>query len=104
MQNGLTVDKEFKNVRSVGRLHGGHIHRESEEVLLKIARDRGFEGVLRSTLRSQGYFPESLFYTMLGRGDRIVLARSYLDLLQPHDVEGQSAAPSATDRSDTSRE
>jgi hypothetical protein len=81
-QNGLTVDKEFKNARSVGRLHGGHIHRESEEVLLEIARDRGFEHALRSTLQSQGYFPESLFYTMLGRGDRIVLARSYLQLLR----------------------
>lgn len=85
MKNGLTVDKEFKNVRSVGRLHGGHMHRQSEEVLLEIARDRGFEDTLRSTLKSQSYFPESLFYTMLGRGDRILLARSYVELLQPRD-------------------
>ena len=81
-QNGLTVDAEFKNVRSVGRLHSGTIHRESEAVLLEIARDRGFEDVLRSTLQSQGYFPESVFYTLLGRGDRIVLSRSHAELLQ----------------------
>lgn len=80
-QNGLTVDAEFKNVRSVGRLHGGTIHKDSETVLLEIARDRGFEDVLRWTLQSQGYFPESVFYALLGRGDRIVLSRSHADLL-----------------------
>jgi hypothetical protein len=91
-QNGLTVDKEFKNVRSVGRLHGGHIHRESEEILLEIAQDRGFDHILRSTLQSQGYFPESLFYTMLGRGDRILLARSYAELLRQRDAAPQGDA------------
>jgi hypothetical protein len=80
--NGVHVDAEFKNVRSVGRLHAGTIHRDSETVLLEIARDRGFEDVLRSTLQSQGYFPESVFYTLLGRGDRIVLSRTHADLLQ----------------------
>ncbi|MFA6954970.1 MAG: hypothetical protein WC538_03770 [Thermoanaerobaculia bacterium] len=80
-QNGRHVDAEFKNVRSVGRLRAGTIHKDSETVLLEIARDRGFEDVLRSTLKSCGYFPESVFYTLLGRGDRIVLSRSHAELL-----------------------
>jgi hypothetical protein len=80
--NGLHVDAEFKNIRSVDRLRAGHIHEDSEAVLLEIARDRGFEDVLRSTLKSQGYFPESVFYTLLGRGDRVALSRSYADLLR----------------------
>lgn len=36
VQNRLTVDAEFKNIPSVGRLHAGTIHRESEALLLAL--------------------------------------------------------------------
>jgi len=50
--SAVTVDKELKNIRSVGRLHGAHIHRESEAILIEIARERGFADILQSTHRS----------------------------------------------------
>ena len=71
--NGLSVNHEFKLVASPGRLRRGHIYEDTERVLVEIATRRGFGHVLRSTLQSQGYFPESIFYTFLGRPDHIVV-------------------------------
>jgi hypothetical protein len=76
---GLTVDEEFKNTRSRGRLRPSHIHRDTETVLLEMARERGFGEILASTLASVGYFPESLFYTVVGRADRFVISRAEED-------------------------
>jgi CHAT domain len=77
----LTVDEEFKNVRSRGRLRPSHIHRDTETVLREMAQERGFDHVLASTLASVGYFPESLFYALVGRGDRLVISKEREDLL-----------------------
>lgn len=65
--------EEFMMRRSPGRLTRGHVYKNTEEVLLEIASERGFAHQLRPVIESRSYFPESLFYTMIGRPDRIVL-------------------------------
>jgi hypothetical protein len=92
-RDGQTVDHEFKNLRSRGRLRSGHIYQDSEAVLMEIAKARGFDGVLGSTLASVGYLPESLFYVLLGRGDRFVLSRERSDLLSGRQHPTRAPAP-----------
>jgi hypothetical protein len=70
---------EFMMRRSRGRLRLGHIYKDTEEILLEIARERGFSHQLRSVVESKNYFPESLFYTMIGRPDRIVISDALTD-------------------------
>jgi len=52
-----TVIYEFMQKRSVGRLRKGHIYKDSEEILLEIARERGIESTFRAWMRFPGYIP-----------------------------------------------
>ncbi|WP_157759029.1 CHAT domain-containing protein [Cystobacter fuscus] len=70
---------EFMMQRSPGRLTRGHIYKNTEEVLLEIASERGFAHQLRPVIEERSYFPESLFYTMIGRPDRIVFSDDILN-------------------------
>ena len=69
-----SVRTEFMMRRSRGRLKRGHIYKNTEDVLLEIALERGFAHQLRPIIETKSYFPESLFYTMIGRPDRIVIS------------------------------
>ncbi len=71
-KNGKTVIEEFMHERSVGRLRRSHIYEDTETILAEIAQDRGIGDKFRSWLASQGYFPESVFYVVMGWPDRIV--------------------------------
>ncbi|MFE8604947.1 CHAT domain-containing protein [Archangium violaceum] len=70
---------EFMMRRSRGRLRRSHVYEDTEAVLLEIARERGFERILAPVIESKSYFPESLFYTMIGRPDRIVISDPLTD-------------------------
>ena len=72
-QTGRPVIEEFMNVRSRGLLRVGHIYQDTERVLETIADEEGVGDKVRSWLRSPGYVPESLFYSFMGRPDRIFL-------------------------------
>lgn len=68
-----TVLYEFEQKRSIGRLRRAHIYRDSEQVLLEIARQRGIEETFQSWMKSPGYVPESAFYPVIGWPERIIL-------------------------------
>lgn len=68
-----TVIYEFMQRRSAGRLRKSHIYKDSEEILLEIARERGIESTFRAWMRFPGYIPESVFYSVIGWPERIVL-------------------------------
>lgn len=73
---------EFQRHRSVGRLRAAHVYEDTERILQKMADERGFGSTFRSTLKSQGYFPESLFYYFLGQPNRIVFHDPLAELIQ----------------------
>jgi hypothetical protein len=77
---------EFMNKRSVGRLRGSNIYRDSEDVLLEIAKDRGVENTFRAWLNFPGYVPESVFYPVIGWPERVVIQdkdiKKYSDVLK----------------------
>jgi hypothetical protein len=72
---GLPVIQEFMLNRANGELRRGHVYRDTEEVLGRIADDQGVGTRVRNWFRSPGYVPESLFYVMIGRPERIFLRR-----------------------------
>src|SRR6185295_851250 len=82
-----SVLTEFMMRRATGRLRRAHVYEDTERVLGEIAEERGLGGQFRSTMRSQGYVPESLLYTMMGRPDRIVVADQALDKLAAEEHE-----------------
>jgi hypothetical protein len=84
-----SVIYEFMQKRSVGRLRAGHIYKDSEEVLLEIAKERGIETIFRAWMRFPGYVPESVFYSVIGWPERIVvqdpLVKELVDLSKRKD-------------------
>jgi hypothetical protein len=73
LDSGRLIINEFKHHRSIGRLRSSHIYKDTEEILLEIARETGDENWVRATLSSKSFFPESAFYVLIGRSDDIVL-------------------------------
>jgi hypothetical protein len=71
--SGRRVINEFKHQRSSGRLRPYHIYRDTEEVLLEIAKEMGDEKWVRAQLSSPGFFPETAFYMLIGNTDEIIL-------------------------------
>jgi hypothetical protein len=67
------VLSRFMLERSSGRLRTTHVYEDTIELLQEMADEDGVGQEFRATLDSQGYFPESLFYVLLGRPDRVVL-------------------------------
>ena len=73
-QNGeLTVIEKFMQQRSVGRIRLGHVYKDTEDVLLEMAREDGIEEKFTQWIHNSGYVPESLFYSMIGWPERIIL-------------------------------
>lgn len=67
------VVTRFKLERSRGRLRPEHVYDDTLNVLREMADEDGAGKMFRATMDSQGYFPESLLYVLLGRPDRIIL-------------------------------
>jgi hypothetical protein len=68
-----SVIEEFMLYRSKSRLRPEHIYEDTERLLEEIAHERGCGEWFKAAMKSQGYFPESILYTMIGRPDRIVI-------------------------------
>lgn len=64
---GVSVLKEFMNVRSKGGLRGGSVYEDTERLLLELADEQGMASQVRAWLTTSGYVPESLFYNFMGR-------------------------------------
>jgi hypothetical protein len=67
-----TVNYEFKMKSSVGKLRGEHFYQDTENVLHELAVKRGIENKFRGWM-SNGYFPESLLYMIVGQPDKIFI-------------------------------
>ena len=57
---------------SVGKLRGEHFYQDTENVLHELAVKRGIENKFRGWM-SNGYFPESLLYMIVGQPDKIFI-------------------------------
>lgn len=84
---------EFKRRRSVGRLRFGRVYQDTEALLEEMADERGFGDVFRATMRSQGYLPESLFYVLVGRPERILLHDATAEAMRAKAGDETAAAP-----------
>ncbi|MGK5441802.1 CHAT domain-containing protein [Micromonospora sp. URMC 105] len=71
--SGLPVLQEFMVNRSSGRLRRAHIYADTEGLLAEIAEDQGMRNRVLNWFRNPGYVPESLFYILAGRPERIYM-------------------------------
>ncbi|WMY79410.1 CHAT domain-containing protein [Citricoccus sp. I39-566] len=65
-EKGTPPIVEFMSKRSTGRIRPWRLYEDVEAVLLEIAAERGDETAVRGWLRSPGYIPESMMYTVVG--------------------------------------
>jgi hypothetical protein len=77
-KSGRAVMEEFTLVRSLGRLRGS-TYADAEAVLDEMAQENGVHDKFRSSVRAQGYLPQSAFYVVMGWPDLIVLHDSDFD-------------------------
>lgn len=78
-QTGTSPIEEFQTIRSKGRLHTSTIYGDTVGVLSEIADERGVGPAFRQWVRTQGFVPETLFYTLLGWPERILLRDEVLE-------------------------
>jgi CHAT domain len=71
--DGRSVLAEFLGARSAGQLHRGNLYRDTERVLGQIADEQGIGDKVRNWFRQPGYVPETLFYVMAGKPERVYL-------------------------------
>ncbi|MBB1496436.1 CHAT domain-containing protein [Propioniciclava sp. MC1595] len=76
--NGLTPVAEFMGRRAAGRIRSSHLYEDTEAVLLEIADDQGMRDKVENWLRTPGYVPESMMYTVVGDPTRIRFRPSQL--------------------------
>lgn len=66
---------EFMSGKGLGDLRGPHLYDDAEARVIEIASRRGDDVArIANWLRSPGYLPESLMYTMLGKPQSIIVA------------------------------
>lgn len=94
-ENGTPPVVEFMGTRSVGRLRTSHLYEDTEAVLLEIAEDRGEKDAVQRWLRTPGYVPESMMYTIVGDPSSIRFRASSLTSAQRAEPRGRRVPPSA---------
>lgn len=84
----LSPIEDFKLHRSVGRLRPGHIYTDTVTVLRELASESGMGQYFDSVMSSQGFFPESCFYVMLGTPENILLHEPVVERFRATKGEG----------------
>lgn len=69
--DGSLPQEDFKMKDSVGRLRCTHAYEDTVNILREIAYRDGIGEYYDSYINSQGYFPESVFYQLVGRPENI---------------------------------
>ncbi len=72
-RKGIAPIRDFMINKSAGRLHGTKIYEETIQILREMTTEDGLGEYFESVLKSQGFFPESLFYQMIGFPENILL-------------------------------
>ena len=80
-KSGTKRVADFMKNRSKGRLHGANIYNETVEILREMAIEDGLGAYFDAVIKSQGFFPESLFYQMIGFPENIFLYHPAYDKL-----------------------
>lgn len=80
---------DFMMNRSVGRLHGANIYKETVQILREMAAEDNYDGYFDAVISSQGFFPESLFYQMIGSPENIFLYHPVNEKLRKKFDSGQ---------------
>ncbi len=72
-KDGTFPQAEFKNKYSVGRLRSTHTYDDTVEILREIAYKDGIGEYYDSFIKSNGYFPESVFYQFIGMPENVFI-------------------------------
>ncbi|MEK3915296.1 CHAT domain-containing protein [Paenibacillus sp. FSL H7-0331] len=75
----LSRIQEFKFSRSVDKLRYGHIYSDTKKVLREMAMEDGLGEYFDEVMSSQGFFPESCFYTMTGKPENVILCEPIIE-------------------------
>jgi len=76
--DGMSPVAEFMGGRSAGRIRTSHLYEDAQAVLLEIADEQGMRDKVENWLRTPGYVPESMMYTVVGDPTRIRFRPSQL--------------------------
>lgn len=69
--DGSSPQEEFKMDKSVGKLRCTHAYEDTINILREIACKDGIGDYFDSYIKSQGYFPESVFYQLIGAPENV---------------------------------
>lgn len=78
-EDGSFPQAEFKNKYSVGKLRCTHAYEDTENILREIAYRDGIGEYYDSFIKSNGYFPESVFYQLIGMPENIFIRNSVME-------------------------
>ena len=94
-KEGKTPQERFKMERSVGKLDFNNIYNDTEKILIQMAKEDGIGEKMENYLKSQGYFPESIFYQWLGSPENIfVYNPHYIKAMKEFETYNQSPSHS----------
>ena len=72
-RNGVTPNEEFKLLRAPNRLREAHAYKDTEQLLREMAYEDNMGGYFDAVISSGGYFPESVFYQLIGAPENVFL-------------------------------
>lgn len=78
-EDGTFPQEEFKNKFSVGRLRATHAYEDTETILREMAYKDGIGVYYDSYIKSNGYFPESVFYQFIGMPENVFIRNAVMD-------------------------
>ena len=90
-KKGKTPQERFKMECSVGKLDFKNIYNNTEKILIQMAKEDGIGEKMENYFKSQGYFPESIFYQWIGSPENIyVYNPHYIKALEQFDKYNKS--------------
>ncbi len=78
-KNGVIPQAEFKLKNSVNRLRLTHVYEDTEAILREMAHRDGIGAYYDSYINTNGYFPESVFYQLVGMPENIFIRNSVME-------------------------
>lgn len=78
-ENGKAKIVDFQLYRCVGRLRLTHIYSDTIAIIKEMLAEEGMQGKFDNILSQNDYFPESVFYQMIGSPENIFLYNEIFD-------------------------
>jgi len=80
-ESGLLPQEEFKLKYSVNKLRSTHVYEDTEKILRELAYRDDIGTYFDSVMKSQGYFPESIFYQFIGQPENVFIRNNAFEKL-----------------------